>query len=93
MGAWIETNKHKQQKGVWSMAAKKRRGRKKKSQLLIEHETEQKQIVERLGELELLSEKGAQLKDIILIGVALDAQAESLRDMFEVVVPDLFKSV
>ena len=76
------------------MATKKgKRGRKKKSQLLLEHETEQKNLLEKLNELELYSVKGLELYDIIQIGIALDAQVESLRDMYEVIVPDLFRSI
>lgn len=71
------------------------RGRKKKSKLQEEHEEGQNKVRERLTEIRPLieSQKGIELKDMILLGLALDAQVESLQDMFEVVVPDLFKVI
>jgi hypothetical protein len=73
--------------------AKKKRGRKKKSQLLIAHQTEQADLVSKLENLELQTNLGFEVRDLLLIGVALDAQVSSLQEMFELFAPDVFRAM
>ena len=73
----------------------KKRGRKKKqnNKLLEQHLEEQQKILQRLSKLTLESETGKALKDLILILIALDAQATSIHDMFDCYASDIFRSI
>jgi hypothetical protein len=69
-----------------------KRGRKKKSQLIIEHEESQKRVTNQLENITLHSNLGKELKDIINILIVLDMQITDITDMFHTFISDVFRS-
>ena len=72
---------------------KKKRGRKKKTQLQLEHETEHTKLLQKLEGIDLYSSIGLATNDMLRIGIALDIPLDTLRDMFDTFGADIFRAM